>query len=115
MDKFDYKKVPAPKEGQTLTKLQIEAAKRGQLKAVEKRPATSASVPAAKREATKAAGTDNRKIKIINKECPHAAGSKRALQFTKMLSSKTVADYIQKGGKAKYIPRWVKDKRIVLE
>ena len=66
------------------------------------------------REAKAAAGPDNRKIKIVNKENPYRAESNRASSFDALKGAKTVEDYVAAGGKTKYLSRWESEGRITL-
>lgn len=69
---------------------------------------------AGKPKAEKSNEPDTRKIKVLNKECPYREDSGRAESFNIMLKSKTVQDYVDAGGKIKYIPRWEAAKIISL-
>lgn len=67
----------------------------------------------AKARAAKAeAGPDTRKLTITNKENPYREGSNRAASFDALKGAKTVQDYLDAGGKGKYISRWVEEDRI---
>lgn len=59
-------------------------------------------------------GPDTRKIKITNKENPYREGSNRAASFDALKGAKTVQDYLDAGGKAKYLSRWADEERITL-
>lgn len=52
------------------------------------------------------------KIKVLNKENPHRAGTGRADAFAAMLGCKTMGDYYETGHKIKYIASWVESKHI---
>lgn len=58
------------------------------------------------REAQKDAGPDTRKITMLVKENPYREGTKRAEAFEAAKKAKTVQDYKDSGGPAKYINRW---------
>jgi hypothetical protein len=81
-------------------------------KPAEPKPAPKAQKTAerkaarAERAAPKA--DDNRKITIVDKKFTYGAeGTARRNCWDVCKASKTVAEYVQKGGKAKYLPRWV--------
>jgi len=59
------------------------------------------------REARAEAGPDTRKITILKKDNPYREGSNRAASFAALKGAKTVQDYVDAGGKKKYIERWV--------
>ena len=53
------------------------------------------------------AASDARKLKVLVKESPYRAGSKRDLAFQALDGAKTVAEYMAtEGAKAKYLTRW---------
>ena len=49
----------------------------------------------------------DKKITVLSKANPYREGSKRSASFEALLKSKNVAEYVAKGGKMKYIGRWV--------
>lgn len=51
-------------------------------------------------------GPDTRKLTILKKENPYREGSGRASAFNALKGAKTVQDYVDAGGKKKYIARW---------
>lgn len=66
-------------------------------------------------KAPKADATDTRAIKVVDKSYSYGAdGSKRNESWLAAKSSKTVAAYLAAGGKAKYLPRFVAAKAIVI-
>jgi hypothetical protein len=66
------------------------------------------------REARAEAGPDVRKLKILEKDNPYREGSNRAASFDALKGAKTVQDYKDAGGKAKYLSRWAEEGRIQL-
>lgn len=63
----------------------------------------------AKAREARESGPDTRKLTILKKENPYREGSNRAASFDALKGAKTVQDYVDAGGKKKYIARWEED------
>lgn len=79
--------------------------------AAEGKPKSKGNPEALKkaREAAADKGPDVRKVTMLTKENPYRAESKRAIAFDTMAKSKTVQDYKDAGGPAKYVNRWAEE------
>lgn len=70
--------------------------------------AKKAERKAARAEKAAPKADDNRKITIVDKKFTFGGdGTARRASWDACKASKTVAEFIGKGGKAKYLPRWV--------
>jgi len=81
----------------------------------DKAQATKAAKVTARAERAAPKAGDTRKITIVDKKFTFGReGSARHDSWTACTTSKTVTEYLAKGGKAKYLPRWVAAKVITL-
>lgn len=68
------------------------------------------------REAKAAAGPDTRKVTVVKDKVPtYRDGSGRADAWALMAKAKTVQDYLDAGGKGKYVSRWEAEGAITLK